>query len=290
MNKVKYAVLIMMLILGVSAIHAQDSKANAVITLERTACFGSCPIYTVSVLEDGTVLYNGEKFVTTTGEQTYQIDPATVKLMVDGIANAGYFDWKDEYTTMTVTDMPTVITSVTRDGVTKTITRYQGDDSAPIALPYIENWIDLMANTGMWTGAQLNMSAGGPGMDAPVATIQHDPCFGMCPVYNAALFADGTIVYMGIANVPNIGVIVYKTEPDIIESIGLRADSLGYFNWNDRYDTMLMTDQSYVTSSVRYGDKFKQILRYDGDPNAPIGVKWVEDIIDTTVSSVMGAE
>lgn len=33
------------------------------IQLERTMCFGECPVYKVEILSDGTVNYNGEMFV-----------------------------------------------------------------------------------------------------------------------------------------------------------------------------------------------------------------------------------
>ena len=41
--------------------------ASLVITLERTACFGTCPIYKLTVYGDGRVEYEGERFVTVTG-------------------------------------------------------------------------------------------------------------------------------------------------------------------------------------------------------------------------------
>ena len=35
-------------------------KNDTVITLERTACFGTCPIYTITIYGDGRVVYDGE--------------------------------------------------------------------------------------------------------------------------------------------------------------------------------------------------------------------------------------
>ena len=122
------------------------------ITLERTACFRTCPIYTISIFEDGTVSYKGENFVQVTGEQTSEIAPETVKQMVELFKNSGYFDWKEAYDTQTVSDLSTVITSVTRDGKTHRIVRYTGDTTAPLALPFLEQWIDEMVNTQLWTG------------------------------------------------------------------------------------------------------------------------------------------
>jgi hypothetical protein len=117
-----------------------------------------------------------------------------------------------------------------------------------------------------------------------VITIQHDPCFGNCPVYSAALYADGTVIYTGLAHVDNLGVSVYKADPLEVDVIAQQAKALGFFGWKEAYDQMVMTDQAYVTTSVAFGDQFLQIRRYDGDPNAPVGLTWIENNIDQLVS------
>lgn len=286
MNRLLFVGLLITLVVGTASVNAQQPDANAVITLERGACFGTCPIYTLSILEDGTVLYNGENFVTVTGEQTSQIDPETVAAMVEAFANAGYFEWDEAYDTQTVSDLPTVVTSVTRDGETHRIVRYAGDSSAPLALPFLEQWIDLMTNSGLWTGVQPDVSGISNGTDTPLITLQRDPCFGFCPVYSVALYEDGTVVYTGIANVDNIGVQVYEAEALVVESIAQRAEALGYFGWQERYDQQVMTDQATVTTSIRWGDQYNRIVRYGGDPNAPVGLVWIEDYIDQLVTDV----
>lgn len=286
---------ILALSIGALTVNAQEVTPEAtasqdpVITLERTVCFGFCPIYTVQIMADGTVLYHGENHVDTLGDVTQQIDPATVEMMVDAFADAGYFDWNTEYTHMTVTDMPSVITSVTRDGVTHQITRYGGDSSAPVALKFLENWIDEMAYINGLTGATYDIANISEGIESPIATLQQTPCFGMCPVYSVAIYESGTVVFTGSANTAALGVHVLNLEPASLTSIGVRANGLGYFGWQDAYDTMAITDQVYVTTSVRWEDQFKQITRYDGDPNAPVGLVWVEEMISQTVQELIGS-
>ncbi|MEM7119399.1 MAG: DUF6438 domain-containing protein, partial [Chloroflexota bacterium] len=131
------------------------------ITLERTACFGTCPIYTVSIDENGRILYNGLDFVTATGEQTAQIDPQQVQDLVDFMVNGRYFELEDAYTNRLVTDLPSAITSLTIDGKTKRIDRYFGDDTAPLILQQIENRIDQVANTSQWTGQSPDANSTG---------------------------------------------------------------------------------------------------------------------------------
>ena len=114
MSKAKGFTLLILIMFGVSSVNAQGTDAHVVITLERTACHGTCPIYTVSILDNGTMTYEGENFVNVTGKQTSEIAPETAASMVEAFQDAGYFDWKEAYDTQTVSDLPTVITSVTR--------------------------------------------------------------------------------------------------------------------------------------------------------------------------------
>ena len=285
MHKFRFVVLSIVFLLGMASAYAQDNKASPVITLERTACFGTCPIYTISIFENGEVVYNGEKFVTVTGEQKGQIDPETVAAMVKAFENAGYFDWKEAYDTQMVTDLPSVITSVTRNGETHRIDHYMGDNATPVALPYLEQWIDVMTNSQLWTGAEFNFASISNGTDSPLITLERGACFGFCPVYNLAAYKDGSIVKMGIANVQDLGVSVMKVDTFAIEGVVQQAQALGYFDWKDRYDTQVKTDQTTVVSSVRWEDQYKQIFRYNGDPNAPVGLVWIEDSIDALVSN-----
>ena len=288
MNKLNFLSLLMLAVLVNFSINAQESQPNVAITLERGPCFGACPIYTITILEDGTVIYEGQRFVEVIGEQRTEIDPETVALMVESFENAGYFDWDEAYDTRTITDLPTVITSVTRNDETHRILRYTGDSTAPLALPYLEMWIDVMVNSQLWTGAEPDIYTVSIDSDAPLITLQREPCFGFCPVYNLTLFEDGMIVYMSIANVDEIGVRVFETDAFAITSIAQMASSVGYFDWQDSYEVQVMTDQATVITSIRWGGQFKRIVRYDGDPNAPIGLIWIEESIDQLITDLAG--
>ncbi|QPC83864.1 hypothetical protein G4Y79_05655 [Phototrophicus methaneseepsis] len=278
--------LLMVLLGGMMTVNGQD--AEAVITLERTACFGTCPVYSLSIWEDGTVRYNGSEYVTVTGEQTSEMDPETVQHMLSAFVDAGYFQWEDAYDTQVVSDLPTITTTVSDEGNTKTIMRYAGDTSAPLALPFLENWIDEMTNSALWTGQQPDLTAVSNNGNSPLLTLRRDPCFGMCPVYTIAAYEDGTVVYTGIAHVEEVGVSVLTVETANVTSVAQQADILGYFGWQDAYDERIMTDQATVTTSIRWEDEFKQIVRYDGDPNAPIGLLRLEERIDLLVTGSSG--
>lgn len=279
--------IIAIFIVSLAMVYAQDNPADVAITLERTPCFGACPVYKITIMTDGTIRYEGTDHVEVTGEQTYQIEPETVAQMVQAFEEAGYFDWDEAYDERTVSDLPTIITSVTNEDGTHEIVRYVGDSSAPIALPYLEYWVDTLANTAMWTGTQPNIANISHDMLSPSLTLQREPCFGMCPVYSIAVYPDGVGVYVGFANVENMGVHIFEVDPAMLENTIQIAQISGYFTWADEYTEQLMTDQAYYRTMINTEQFFKQIIRYAGDPNAPIGLKWVEDSIDRLIPEDM---
>jgi hypothetical protein len=283
-NKFKFSCLLVIVLVSVTAVKAQQPQADIAISLERTACRGICPVYAVTILEDGTVHYTGEDFVAVTGEQTTEIDPTVVDQMVEAFATAGYFGWNQIYSTQTVSDLATIITSVTRDGETHRTERYVGDYSAPLALPFLENWIDEMIHSQLWTGVQPDPGAISNGTDTARITLQRNACFGPCAVDSAALFADGTVVYTGIANVDRIGVHIFQVDSTAVEGIVQQAQLFGYFGWMDSYEERVRTDQATVITLVRWEDQFKRIVRYDGDPHAPVGLIWLEESIAQLVT------
>lgn len=275
------------LLIGAAAVNALSvERLDPVITLERQACFGTCPIYSVSIYPDGAVVYNGERFVDVMGEQTTQIDPEEVTLMLETIDALGYFTWDEAYDLMRVSDMPTVITSATLNGETHRISRYTGDHTAPIALVYLEHWIDLMTNTATWTGVAPDFTQISSFGHEPLVTFERTPCMGRCPTYSVALFEDGTVIYLGLANVNQLGIRVLEVEPDTIARIVQTAEGYGYFEWADAYDGFFITDQATVITSVRGEKGTKQITRYTGDPSAPLGLMWVENSIDALLGDL----
>jgi hypothetical protein len=128
------------------------------ITLERTPCFGFCPVYKLTIHGDGTVEYDGENNVNVTGHQTAQLTQAQMQELVTTFQQAGYFDLKENYTAP-VTDLPSTITSFSLEGRSKLITNYGGctidsSEKAPQALCDLEAKIDSIVNSAQWVGVR----------------------------------------------------------------------------------------------------------------------------------------
>lgn len=119
---------------------------DVVITLKRTACFGTCPVYKLTVSGDGKVVYEGTSFVNVTGIQNSQISQEQIKELIDAFYAINYFALEDKYDA-SITDMPTTITSITIDGKTKKVVNYY---DAPKKLVELENKIDEITNSKQW--------------------------------------------------------------------------------------------------------------------------------------------
>jgi Domain of unknown function (DUF6438) len=137
---------------------AATAAEPPVVTLERTPCFGSCPVYQVSISRSGTVRFVGKQHVTREGEATAEIPAARVDSLLRELEAGGYFGFADAYVMSSpacgqyATDSPTVITSVSAGGRTKTIRHDFGCDGAPEELGRLERRIDEVASTAGWIG------------------------------------------------------------------------------------------------------------------------------------------
>lgn len=128
-----------------------NSELNeVVITLERTACKGTCPVYKVTINGNGTVVYEGRDFVKTTGRVESTISDEKIKQLVSEFNKIDYFSLNDSYVERVITDAPSAITSITLGGKTKTIKHYHGDLNAPKELTELEDRIDETVNSAQW--------------------------------------------------------------------------------------------------------------------------------------------
>ena len=128
------------------------------VTLERRPCLGTCPVYTVALSRDGTIRFQGKHHVAHQGEATAAIPPARVDSLLAELEAGGYFEFAADYVMDApacgryATDSPTVVTSVTHDGRTRTVRHDYGCSAAPRELVRLERRIDEVAGTARWTG------------------------------------------------------------------------------------------------------------------------------------------
>jgi hypothetical protein len=132
-------------------------EPEPVITLRRTACYGTCPVYSLEIFENGFIRYVGTDFVQSEGEHRTVIHHEAVENLIALFLRSGYFSLKDDYetcrdadgTTWFITDLPTTYTSLRIGTKKKSVRNYA---CAPHPLIDLEHAIDKAANTQRWIG------------------------------------------------------------------------------------------------------------------------------------------
>ena len=171
--------------------HPKDLRSVVSVTLRRTACYGTCPVYAVTIHGSGLVEYLGEIHVDIPGAQTGRIPPEKLIDLLRDFECIHFFDLQDKYSE-SCTDQPTTIISILVDGKTKEVSNYfggcEGAKSGPqVHLAKLAEQIDKVAGTGRWVKCDFdcvedliqtgfNVNAQAPDGDTPllIAVKQRD--------------------------------------------------------------------------------------------------------------------
>ena len=135
---------------------ANPAAAEGHLSLERRPCFGTCPVYTVTLERSGAVIFEGRRFVADTGTHTASIPAARADSLFRALDAAGWFALADRYSMGEpgcehfATDLPSVITEVRMDGRVKRVEHDHGCTDAPAALDQLERRIDEVTDVGKW--------------------------------------------------------------------------------------------------------------------------------------------
>jgi hypothetical protein len=125
-----------------------DDYTKTQIVYERTACFGTCPIYTLTI--DGATqmaTFKGDQHTEKIGTYTKKISKEELKTWVDAFEKAKFNSLNDEYLGM-ITDFPIKYITYTHNGKTKKI---KERSNAPKELTDLEKLLDAYADSGGWT-------------------------------------------------------------------------------------------------------------------------------------------
>lgn len=118
------------------------------ISLERTPCFGACPIYKVTIKSDGTLIYHGQRFVDRIGDYRARVSPSAVKRLGLRLNRLGYWEFARSYDQQ-VTDLPSQIVTVRTNRFVKTVSEY--GRIGPDNLKKLQDMIDgLMKSAKGW--------------------------------------------------------------------------------------------------------------------------------------------
>jgi hypothetical protein len=149
---------------------AASSRADTLLTLDRSTCLGPCPSYTLTVFGSGRVVYNGRDYVEVTDTVRTQISDAKVERLAEAFRAADYFDYQrsygrgDEACAVWMPDFPTVRTSFRGGERRQRVQHYHGCYARRteggdlkradrlVQLAALEDSVDAIVGTARWTG------------------------------------------------------------------------------------------------------------------------------------------
>jgi hypothetical protein len=79
---------------------------SLIIYYSRGSCFGTCPVFTLSVYRSGLAIYEGRQFVDKIGRHTGVIAEPEVDAVLSKAAEIGFFTMERRYDNPTVSDLP----------------------------------------------------------------------------------------------------------------------------------------------------------------------------------------
>jgi len=108
---------------------AQEVPRDFRLTMSRSGCFGTCPVYSVTIDADGSVTFGGRKFTAASSERK-TIPPDAVKELVIAVKRIGFFALDDYVPGATCpeqwTDYPTVSVAVRMKGKSRVLRHDHG--------------------------------------------------------------------------------------------------------------------------------------------------------------------
>ena len=84
---------------------AKSDTLKVIASIERTACYGRCPVYKAEIFKDASVTYTGRMNVEKLGEFKSKISPVQLDVLTKKAQEIGYMSLKESYDG-NITDLP----------------------------------------------------------------------------------------------------------------------------------------------------------------------------------------
>jgi Domain of unknown function (DUF6438) len=125
------------------------------IELERRGCYGVCPIYSLQILGDGRMRYEGQRFVRVQGVQSARLNPGQVQELVTAFENINFFAMPDQlsYGIEDLEETRTCITYFSDRKCVEIRSTYPGAGATELPkVKELDNVIDRTAQVEQWVG------------------------------------------------------------------------------------------------------------------------------------------
>ncbi len=123
------------------------------------------------------------------------------------------------------------------------------------------------------------------GSDDISITYLQGGCRGSCPYFSIAVNGDRSFQYIGFRNVLIVDTVLGRvTNQQFLDLIEIFQQS-NYFDLNDEYVAIGITDMASAVTSIRLGPRFKSVRHYFGDRTAPNELKVLYSKINHTLNT-----
>jgi hypothetical protein len=123
------------------------AQVSPKIVLSKGACFGDCPVYTLTIYNSGLVKFNGVRYTPMDGKHEKQLDEATYTDLIKTFDQANLWQFEDLYD-MDIADLPTTTLSYADKDKLKTI---KGKANLPQEMLDLEKRLEELIGSEGWT-------------------------------------------------------------------------------------------------------------------------------------------
>ena len=122
-------------------VNVEGASSTLLLSMQRTACYGTCPQYTISIYNNGLIKYEGKMFVDKIGCFYSTLSQDLIEDIKFALNEIQFLEFENIYTA-SVTDVPSVILEVNMSSKNhKVIDRFNG----PEELKKIQKFIDVIS-------------------------------------------------------------------------------------------------------------------------------------------------
>ena len=147
-------------------------KLEPRIEMFKGACFGSCPVYKLTIYEGGIAAYEGQRCTNRIGLHTKLLDQNVYKDLIAAFDASNFWGYQNAYKAQ-IPDLPTVTLTYYKDGQTKSV---KGKDGRPQQIVELEDMLTAIAEQGGWERQE-----GGNNYDVPDDVIADELLVNLSP-------------------------------------------------------------------------------------------------------------
>ncbi|MEM1321528.1 MAG: DUF6438 domain-containing protein [Bacteroidota bacterium] len=156
MKYLLFGTLTLLILVGWSCRGAKDSstkdtsdlsKLTKAMEMYKSPCFGTCPVFRMTIYDNGFVAFNGIRNTDKQGLYVRQLSKKQYEKLSKAFEAADFWSHPDVYPS-DVSDVPSITISQFREGKAKEV---KGDFSRPEAILELEKMLDAVASEGEWT-------------------------------------------------------------------------------------------------------------------------------------------